>query len=306
MSSDTSTPAFPAVAWCNCSHAPSWPKQVQAPLLLHFWDSLCPHSISQLTLLRSLHNEYAHLGLQIFGVHRGPYAFTQNPTYLDQTARRLGLRWPQALDEPGATWPAQPAEDKHGCLLLKPDGSAASVLAPDPGGYTQFMQELGSLWHELDPELELTIAPQSPPQPDLPLTRARAPVRVEHDSHAPQTLELTGRWQVQGHSCLLSERTGTVSVLRPEGPVWAVLSPEAQAPTERPPTARVALDGPEPERAVFGTDVYHSSHGPALRVRAPRLYHILQDPGGAADRLTLLADGPGLRFYAWLFGPCLP
>lgn len=307
MNPDTPSPTLPAVAWCNTSHTPSWPRQAQVPLLLHFWDSLCPDCISRLAVLRGWHRGYAQLGLQLIGVHRAAYAFTREPNYLEQTSRRLGLRWPQAVDQPGAVWPAEPTAGKHGCLLLRPDGSTAAELAPPSGDYTKFEQEIHSLWGELDPEINLpAIEPVGAEQAGRGTTSSRPPVLAADAGHVPDALELHGHWQAQGDSYLLRDGAGTVALPNPAGPVWAVLSPEAESPTEPSILAQLSLDGAVSEQAVFGADVFHGSGGPALRVSAPRLYHILRDPGGAADALRLRAGGPGLRFYAWLFGPCLP
>lgn len=314
------SPSLPPVQWVNCAQTPSWSPQPSAPIILHFWDSLCPASLHELGALRAIHRRYAPWGLRIYGVHRSAFSFTHEPTYLARAARRLGLRWPLALDENRARWPALPETAPLGTLLLDPGGRRREAVPPNYGDYTQFEIELRRVCRslnahiELPPPLkrdELTVEKLDDSRP-VPLRPSDASISIAEPAATPSSAsgrapicELTGAWEPRADALVHLSELGTIRLRGVSPPVYAVLSAEN---SERSALIGLELeteDETSTNKDFFGTDVHKTGGGAALRVQAPRLYHVLKASVAPPMKLLLRTHDEGLAFYAWLFGPCV-
>ena len=75
-------------------------------VLIDFWTYSCINCLRTLPHLRAWDAAYRDDGLAIVGVHSPEFAFEHVPSNVRDAVRRLGLRYPVALDNDFATWTA--------------------------------------------------------------------------------------------------------------------------------------------------------------------------------------------------------
>ena len=75
-------------------------------VLLDFWTYSCINCLRTLPHLKAWDEAYRDAGLTIIGVHSPEFAFERVPENVRSAVRRLGVRYPVALDNDFATWRA--------------------------------------------------------------------------------------------------------------------------------------------------------------------------------------------------------
>src|SRR5438067_3842232 len=102
-------------AWIN-SRPLSIPKLRGKVVLVDFWTYSCINCLRTLPYLKSWDSRYRSKGLVILGVHSPEFAFEHSLGNVRAAVKRLGVRYPVALDNDFATWNAYqnqywPADD---------------------------------------------------------------------------------------------------------------------------------------------------------------------------------------------------
>lgn len=314
--------SLPPVAWVNAPEIPTWDRDRQAPILLHFWDSLCPASLNDLPELRGWHSHYGPHGLRILGVHRPTLSFSHDLAYLERTVRRLGLPWPHAADQDDSRWPAEPESGLCGTLLLDPYGAVHAQLPPGARGYTKFETLLRELWRTSDPSADLpeptsetaespddSEGPHEMQDPLLAVTsdgRIAPAHTVGADARSVHDFYLTGPWERRGDAIVhVGPGEALIGLRSFSGPLYAVLSPDPPEPILAPISVTIEIAGAPLPADSLGADAFRHPAGAGLRVGSPRLYHLLKPQASQLGQLVLRSEDPGLAFYAWIFGPCL-
>jgi hypothetical protein len=107
---------------------------------------------------------------------------------------------------------------------------------------------------------------------------------------------LSGEWAAQEEAVTLVRAGGRIACRFHARDVHLVMGPSAPG---APGEFRVLIDG-EPPGAAHGGDVDGAGHG---TVTAPRLYHLIRQPGPITGRTVEIAfSGAGVRAYAFTFG----
>jgi cytochrome c biogenesis protein CcdA/thiol-disulfide isomerase/thioredoxin len=75
-------------------------------VLVDFWTYSCINCLRTLPHLRAWDRDYRDAGLTIIGVHSPEFAFERVPDNVRSAVRRLGIRYPVALDNGFVTWRA--------------------------------------------------------------------------------------------------------------------------------------------------------------------------------------------------------
>jgi cytochrome c biogenesis protein CcdA/thiol-disulfide isomerase/thioredoxin len=91
-------------------------------VLIDFWTYSCVNCLRTLPHLKAWDEAYRDDGLTIIGVHAPEFAFERVPENVRTAVRKLGIRYPVALDNDFATWtayaneywPAKYLIDRHG------------------------------------------------------------------------------------------------------------------------------------------------------------------------------------------------
>ena len=75
-------------------------------VIVDFWTYSCINCLRTLPHLKAWDKAYRRAGLTIVGVHAPEFAFERVPSNVRSAVRRLGIRYPVALDNDFATWRA--------------------------------------------------------------------------------------------------------------------------------------------------------------------------------------------------------
>ncbi len=75
-------------------------------VLVDFWAYSCINCQREIAHVNAWYRAYHALGLEVVGVHTPEYAFEHDPGNVAAGAKRLGIRYPIAIDDRDATWNA--------------------------------------------------------------------------------------------------------------------------------------------------------------------------------------------------------
>jgi cytochrome c biogenesis protein CcdA/thiol-disulfide isomerase/thioredoxin len=264
-------------------------------VLIDFWTYSCVNCLRTLPHVKAWDRTYRNRGLVVLGVHTPEFAFEHVPGNVQGAVRRLGIRYPVALDNDYGTWnafrnqywPAKYLIDRRGHLRYYHFGEGAydtteariRTLLGENAGMTPVASRLSDDTPNgpLTPETylgyqRLARFAQRSIEPDT-FAEYRFPKRDLQQSE----LAYDGRWKVTGEEIVagLGARLRLAFTARK---VFLVLGGEGNV--------RVLLDGNE--RRV-------------VRVNGSRLYTLLALPELREGLLELRFD-PGVRGYAFTFG----
>jgi cytochrome c biogenesis protein CcdA/thiol-disulfide isomerase/thioredoxin len=263
-------------------------------VLVDFWTYSCINCLRTLPHLEAWDRAYRKDGLVIVGVHTPEFAFEHSLSNVREATRRLGVRYPVALDNDYATWnaysnqywPAEYLVDRHGHVRHYHFGEG------EYGRTEQLIRQL------LAPErahlpTATAIADRTPmaattPESYLGYQRLDryAGSNITRDRFAtyrfPATLPLDelaygGSWLVGGER-IMAGREARLRIHFHAHDVYLVLGGTG--------TVRVLLDG----RAVD-----------TVRVTGDRLYTLLSGKK-LREGLLELRFSPGIQAYAFTFG----
>jgi cytochrome c biogenesis protein CcdA/thiol-disulfide isomerase/thioredoxin len=262
-------------------------------VLIDFWTYSCINCLRTLPYIRAWEARYRRAGLTVIGVHSPEFAFERVEANVRENARRLGVRYPIALDNDFATWgawhnrywPAKYLIDRNGHVRFFHFGE---------GEYDSTETAIRTLLAERGATVPAAsgLAEQTPTGPLTPETylgskrlerNGGAPVlEGEHAYTFPRGLEgdelaFGGVWTVEGERAVAG-LGGALRIRYRARDVHLVLTGTG--------TVEVRVDG-APERRV--------------RVAGDRLYTLVRRPSLARHLLELRLT-PGLAVYAFTFG----
>src|SRR5438094_5584226 len=155
-------------AWIN-SRPLSLPKLRGKVVLVDFWTYSCINCLRTLPYLKAWDARYRSKGLVILGVHTPEFAFEHDLGNVRAAVKRLGVRYPVALDNDYGTWNAFGNNYWPADYLVDQSGHVRDVHIGE-GGYSQ-----------TDRDIRLLLAagtkrlPKDMPEPDRTPTELRTP-----------------------------------------------------------------------------------------------------------------------------------
>ena len=264
-------------------------------VLVDFWTYSCINCLRTLPHLKAWDRVYRKAGLVIVGVHSPEFAFERVPDNVRSAVRRLGVRYPVALDNDFATWraysndywPSKYLIDKSGRIRYEHYGEGAyretegiirrllgekvrvrrtSVADQTPNDITTREAYLGYARIE-------NFASRSPVVFD-----AEADYRFPNRSLGPDQLAYAGRWTVEP-ARIVAGRGARLRLNFQANDIFLVLAGTGRV--------EALVDGhPVRTMQVSGT---------------PRLYTFARFPRLTRGLLELRFS-PGLEGYAFTFG----
>jgi hypothetical protein len=290
-------PALKAKRWVNSVPLTSEGLHGKV-VLVDVWEYTCINWIRTAPYIRAWHRDYASFGLVVVGVHSPEFEFGKRAENVDGGIRNHGLTYPIAIDNDFAiwralendAWPVKYLFDRQGNLVRRWVGE---------GRYYEIESEIRRLLAAADPGIRLPAVSQEATvfattgQPSYAGITAETYLGAERREHGTVTLE--GDWRREGQYVELRKDTGKIVLPFTAGEVNLVMQP---GPTGSA-AVTVLLDG-KPVGEVRGADV--GSDGVA-RFDSPRMVRLV---AGAARRrhvLTLVTSDPGMRAFAFTFGP---
>jgi cytochrome c biogenesis protein CcdA/thiol-disulfide isomerase/thioredoxin len=286
--------------WINTpgGRPPSLARLRGKVVLIDFWTYSCINCLRTLPYLKAWDAAYRRAGLTIVGVHTPEFAFESEPDNVRSAVRRLGLRYPVALDNDYATWnafanqywPAKYFIDRRGHVRWAHFGE---------GEYERSEQVIRQLLGERRAAPARAVAVRgadAPPSAHVtpesylgyerldryagsPLVPDRAArYRFPRVPLPPSHLAYEGRWRIEGERAVAAGRDARLRLRFYARDVHLVLSGRGRV--------AVALDGRRRRPVAIAGDRLYT----LLRLEQPR------------DGLLELRFSRGVAAYAFTFG----
>ena len=259
-------------------------------VLIDFWTYSCINCLRTLPHIKAWDQRYRGDGLQIVGVHSPEFAFEHVEDNVRGAVRRLGLRYPVAMDNDFGTWSAYRNQYWPAKYLIDARGRLRYAHFGE-GAYDTTESHIRTLLADRRGRLpgRVRISDPTPnavytPETYLGYEHLRGVAQDREVSYrfprqplAPNDLAYGGRIRVERQR-IVTGRGARVRLRFKAKDVFLVLSGNGRV--------QVLVDGRR-----RGT----------VRVKGPRLYTLLRR-GEARDSLLELRVTPGLGAYAFTFG----
>jgi thiol-disulfide isomerase/thioredoxin len=267
-------------------------------VLIDFWEYTCINWIRTAPFVRAWHRDYSGSGLVVIGLHAPEFEFGTQADNIERAVRDQGLSYPIALDNDFSVWRALGNTAWPAKYLFDFDGRLMNRWLGE-GGYDQIETEIRHALTAAYPGLPL---PSTTPEVDAFAATGQpsyAGITEEtylgRDRREPGTFELSGDWRSDRQYIELQDAGGEITLPFTGGEVNLI----AQPPPNMQAPVTVLLDGqPIDEARGSGVDADAVSH-----IDHPHMVPLVAGANRDDQVLTLLAPEPGLRLYAFTFGP---
>jgi thiol-disulfide isomerase/thioredoxin len=197
-------------------------------VLVDFWAYSCINCQRAIAHVNAWYAAYRSAGFEVIGVHTPEYAFEHVPSNVAAGAKRLGIRYPVALDNGYATWNNYGNDSWPADYLIDASGTVRFTSIGE-GEYGQTEQLIRQLLDAAHPGRalpggtsvpDLTPTADQSPETYLGTDRAQyyendtAPLaNGTHTYHYPAHIDpgyfaLTGTWSVTGESITAGKNAG--------------------------------------------------------------------------------------------------
>jgi hypothetical protein len=290
-------PALTAERWVNS--APLTAAGLRGKVVLvDVWEYTCINWIRTLPYVQAWNRGYASLGLVVVGVHSPEFEFGKRAENIDRGIRDHGLTYPIAIDNEFAIWRALGNDAWPAKYLFDGEGKLVNRWVGE-GRYDEIESEIRRLLAAANPGVQLPAVSHE----------ATAFARTDQPSYAGITNEtyigadqrhlgtvtLEGDWRSERQYVELRRGAGKIVLPFTAGEVNLVMQPGPSGSA----AVTVLLDG-KPIGDARGADV--GADGVARFDRSGMIRLVV----GAARRrhvLTLVTSDPGVRAFAFTFGP---
>src|SRR5215204_5949890 len=290
-------PAFKPERWVNS--APLTAEKLRGKVVLvDIWEYTCINWIRTLPFVKAWNRDYAALGLVVVGVHAPEFEFGKRAENIDRGIRDHGLTYPIAIDNEFAIWRALGNDAWPAKYLFDGQGKLVKRWVGE-GQYDEIEFEIRRLLTATNPDVQLpAVSPEA-----TRFARTGQPsyagitneTYVAADRREPGTVTLEGDWRSERQYVELRKGTGKIVLPFTAGEVNVVMQPRSSGSA----SLTVLVDG-KPVGDARGADV--GADGVARFDRSGMIRLVT----GAARRrhvLTLVTSDPGLRAFAFTFGP---
>jgi cytochrome c biogenesis protein CcdA/thiol-disulfide isomerase/thioredoxin len=281
-------------AWINTKPL-SLPELRGKVVLVDFWTYSCINCLRTLPYLKAWDARYRSKGLVILGVHTPEFSFEHDLGNVRSAVKRLGIRYPVALDNAYGTWKAYGNNYWPADYLVDQDGHVRDVHFGE-GDYAQTENDIrlllaaGKNEHLPKAGRDTDLTPKELRTPESYLGYLRIGNYTGSPLHTDQTAAYTfpasltqdsfayaGRWRVEGER-IVSAADARLRLHFQARSVHLVLGGHGRV--------MVRLNGKLQQ---------------TVRIDGDRLYTLLTQPQ-AKDGLLELQFTPGLSAYAFTFG----
>jgi len=298
-------------------------------VMVEIWDFTCINCLHTLPYLRAWYERYADHGLEIIGAHTPKFSFARDHGQVKTAVGRSGIRWPVILDNEQAVWTAYDSHDWPSLYLIDHQGYLRYRHFGE-GAYAQTESIIKTLLMEIQPDLNLPevlppLRPEDSPgavcSPTTPELHANALGNPEPPIDTPVHLTtpldridgcfyLDGTWMAIEDGLTLIGESGTITLPYHAASINAVFSPspdpELLAYQQDEPLHITINQDEEPLPGdQLGSDVFLAEDQATVRINAPRMYTLANNPDVRRREICLMVNKPGLTLYAFSFGSCL-
>jgi thiol-disulfide isomerase/thioredoxin len=283
--------------WVNS--APLTPETLRGKVvLIDVWEYTCVNWIRTAPYVKAWNRDYAAAGLVVIGAHAPEFEFGKRAEHIDRGIRDHGLTYPIALDNDFAIWRALGNDAWPAKYLFDSQGALVKRWAGE-GRYDEIEAEIRRLLATARPGTRLP--PVTPEASAFAKTGQASYFGISNETyigtarHEPGRVALDGDWQSAPQYAELRKGTGKIVIFFTAGEVNLVMQPGRSGSA----AVTVLLDG-KPVGDARGRDV--GADGVARFGRSGMICLVAGASKGG-HVLTLVASDPGLRAFAFTFGP---
>lgn len=309
------------------------PTAENGPRLVLFWSAACLNCLAELPVARTWQARFGPSGLTTVAIHPPEYRFEANPEYVRRAAARLapdlcvladpdrrswqsftGLAW---WGSARPYWPALYLLDERERIravhqgeqgLMEVERGIRQLLGLENGSSNSPIIEVPLRPADLSPPCYLGYRKGRPevalgyPKGCLANQEGYAPNQiVNHQDPRGMTRDrfyLDGPWLHRSEALLPVGPAARLRLIYRARDVYGVLGDDS---TEG--CVRVMVEGGEPSRESWGSDLTEGPEGTILQVGEPRLYHLLTAQPRLTRALELVFPEEGPAVYGFAFAP---
>ncbi|MEM0448455.1 MAG: redoxin domain-containing protein [Methanomassiliicoccales archaeon] len=312
-------PELHASFWLN-SEPLTWKQLRGKVVMIDFMTYSCVNCVRTFPHMRYLWKELKDKHFMIIGVHTPEFSFEKEPRNIRDAIRRHGLEYPIAVDNDyeiwnafgNRYWPAQYFVDHEGYIRHYRAGEGGeqeieewiSLLLRRVGMKVEF----GPRQHEEEIVLHDPVTPETycgflrntgmgnPAECDA---QGRCFYHDTDKVHQLGVIYLDGQWrQTEEYLEHEGKQRGHILLRYVAGEVNLVMTSQHESRIE------VLLDGGPVPPNKRGEDIMEESGKTYVMLNRDDMFRIIKDKSGASvHTLTLVTSEPGVRFFAYTFGP---
>jgi len=295
-------PALQARGWLNSP--PLSPSDLRGKVVLYdFWTYSCVNCVRTLPHIRSWYERYAQDGLVVIGVHSPEFDFEKDHGNVAKAVQKLRVEWPVALDDDhhiwdrfaNQYWPAKYLFGRDNRLQFvhfgEGDYSHTEDVIRRLLGVNRQAPRAGDIGSEPDLALVTTRETYLGAERGAEALASPEPLTAgEHDFTVPDPVPtdhtaLRGRWLVDSEF------------------VESVASDDALVLSYRAREVNLVMAPARPGQAIDVGVELDGRRLPTAHVADSDLYRLVLTPKLEAHVVRLTPSAPGLRMYAFTFGP---
>ena len=297
--------------------------------MVYIWDFTCINCLRTLPYLRAWHERYVDHGLEIIGAHTPKFSFARDHGQVKAAVGRSGIRWPVILDNEQIIWTAYDCNDWPSLYLIDHQGYMHYRHIGE-GAYAQTERVIKTLLKEIQPNLDLPdillpLRPEDMPgavcspttselhadalgNPELPID---IPVHLTTPvDRIDGRFYLDGTWMTIDDGLTHTGESGSITLPYHAASINAVLSPSPDPELlvyqqDEPLHITINQDDVPLPGDQFGRDVFLAEDQATVRINAPRMYALANNPDVHRHEIRLTVNKPGLTLYSFSFGSCL-
>ena len=293
----TNLPTLKAERWMNS--APLTAEGLRGKVvLLDVWEYTCINWIRTLPYVKAWNRDYASLGLVVIGVHAPEFEFGRRAENIDRGIRDHGLTYPIAIDNDFAIWRALDNDAWPAKYLFDGQGQLVRRWVGE-GQYDEIESEIRRLLAASNPGVQLpgvsheaTMFARTGQPSYAGITNE---TYIAGERRQPGTVTLEGEWRSERQYVELRNGTGKIVLPFTAGEVNLVMQPGPSGSA----TLNLLLDG-KPVGDAHGADV--GADGVA-RIDRSGMIRLVAGASRRPHVLTLVTSDPGVRAFAFTFGP---
>lgn len=276
-------------------------------VLVDFWAYSCVNCVRTLPFINEWDKKYRDKGLVIVGVHAPEFDFEKSAENVQRAINKWKITYPVALDNDMKTWgnfhnqywPAHYLIDREGNVVYTHFGE---------GNYELTERNIRSLLGLKDVDNTMSEPPSANMEGQTPetylgyrraenfkgiITRDAPTAYVTPASLPLHYWALSGEWNVQGDAITAEKADASLTLHFFSKKVFLVLGSSSNKPAH----AQLMLNN-KPLAKSAGKDAPDGK----FSVEHYMLYELVNQPEAKEGTLTITADEPGLKAYAFTFG----
>lgn len=293
-------------------------------VMLDFWTYSCVNCLRTLPHWKQLHKKYAQHGFVLIGVHTPEFRFEKDAKNVQAAVKRLGIKYPVALDSDNATWKVYGNRYWPLHFIIDPLGKIRHSHVGE-GGYNETEQKVVELLKEAGKKVQApkpkfaaqpfkrafgTITPEiylgAARSPGFGSSAVCTPEGCDHyvdpepqGGHRQAMVYLSGDFkQEEEYLRQLTPKEAYILLRYRAAEVNVVLGLNGGKPYE----VEILMDGKPVPKSVAGRSIKYVRGKSIVRVSQSGMYQLVKMKGSEVHEIKLVSRSTDFTVYTFTFG----